>query len=113
MDTAHLSAYYRGLGDDALLGALGEGPSAYQAAAWEVITAEIAARGLSAPTTNQLSADRQQGVPHPDAELVRHELVALLEAAEERSRWGIAYLGMGVAVTEASETAIRFQVTDV
>jgi hypothetical protein len=65
MDTAHLSAYYRGLGD-ALLGALGEGPSAYEAAAWE-----------------------------------------------ERSRWGIAYVVIGVAVTEASEAAIRFQVTDV
>jgi hypothetical protein len=113
MDTAHLTAYYRGLGDDALLAALGEGPSAYEAAAWEVITAEITARGLSASTANQESADHQQGVPHQDAELVRYELVALLEAAEERSRWGIAYVVIGVAVTEASEAAIRFQVTDV
>ena len=93
-----LTTYYRELGDDALVDAHSAGPAAYDAVAWSVIVAEVAARGLAVapvPSPNLASSPP----PLPDEDWQREQFHAELRTAERVSQRGTAYLILGLLVT--------------
>jgi len=104
VDTTQRGAYYRDLGDAALVTAFADGPAAYEPATWEAIADEISARRkrFSHSSTDQQSADSQQLFPDTQLQSLRDEMVALREAAEGRSRVGIGFVVVGVGVTFGS-----------